>query len=140
MEEESVSNELSLSESAKANLQTAGKWVYVISIIGLTVTVFLIVISIYDYISLSSWNDVPSGGGVGYLMAIAFGYIIFGAGVFFFFPFFYLFKFSSNLKIAFRDDDSDALDNSFRYLKLHYMSIGILMLFPILYFLGIRIF
>ncbi|MEN2400379.1 hypothetical protein GKZ90_0011350 [Flavobacterium sp. MC2016-06] len=141
MEEDSVSNELLLSEEAKAHLLTAGKWVYIISIIGLIGAMFLIGSSIYSYISLSKWDNVSSGGGVGYLMAITLGYIFFGIGVFCFFPFYYLYKFSSNVKIAFRDDDSDALEFFFKYLKFHYMSIGILILIYLaVYFLIPRIF
>ena len=39
MDENSESNELLLSESAKDHLRTAANWVYVISIIGLTILI-----------------------------------------------------------------------------------------------------
>ncbi|WDF62844.1 hypothetical protein [Flavobacterium sp. KACC 22763] len=136
MEDNSVSEELLLSEGAKAHLQTAGKWVYVISSFGLLIVAFFILRLLYDYMSLSNWDDVPTGGGVGYIMIMELLPIYILAFLIIFFPLYYLYKFSLNVKIAFRDDDSEALEISFRYLKMHYMALGIGMLaYVVLYFL-----
>ncbi|MTH17575.1 hypothetical protein [Flavobacterium sp. LC2016-01] len=140
MEEKSEENELSLSESAKDHLRTAANWVYVISIIGLIVVMYGVLRLFYDYMNLSKWDDVPSGGGVGYFMAMAILPILLLICVVCFFPLYYLYKFSSNVRIAFRDDDSEALEDSFRYLKLHYITIGISPLCVIVYFLVVSIF
>ncbi|MEP6803590.1 MAG: DUF5362 family protein [Flavobacterium sp.] len=40
----------------------------------------------------------------------------------------YLFKFSSNAKKAFRENDTEALTHSLEYLKSHYKFIGIFMI------------
>jgi hypothetical protein len=141
MEENLVSNELSLSESAKDHLKTVGKWVYVISIIGLIGVMYIIVSLIYNYIIMSRMTDIPPGAGVGFYMIGLMTFFAFLMSILCFFPFYYLYKFSSNVKMAFNDDDSEALENSFRYLKLHYMSIGILILiYGIVYFSVLRIF
>ncbi|MNK80396.1 hypothetical protein D3C87_1001100 [compost metagenome] len=135
MKDNSVSEELLLSEGAKAHLQTAGKWVYVMSGIGLLIVAFFILRLLYDYLSLSTWDDVPAGGGVGYVMIMWLLPIYILTFLIIFFPLYYLYKFSLNVKIAFRDDDSEALEISFRYLKMHYMALGIGMLaYVVLYF------
>lgn len=135
MKDNSVSEELLLSEGAKAHLQTAGKWVYVMSGIGLLIVAFFILRLLYDYMSLANWDDVPTGGGVGYLMIMWLLPIYILTFLIIFFPLYYLYKFSLNVKIAFRDDDSEALEISFRYLKMHYMALGIGMLaYVVLYF------
>mgnify|MGYP003574870124 FL=1 len=121
MEENLDSNELFLSESAKEHLRTAGNWVYVISIIGLIIVTYSIISLIGDYMNLSNWDDVPSGGGVGYIMIMTLLPIFLTASAICFFPLYYLYRFSSNVRIAFRDDDSEALELSFRYLKFHYI-------------------
>lgn len=128
MKDNSVSEELLLSEGAKAHLQTAGKWVYVMSGIGLLIVAFFILRLLYDYMSLSTWDDVPAGGGVGYVMIMGLLPIYILTFLIIFFPLYYLYKFSLNVRIAFRDDDSEALEISFRYLKMHYMALGIGML------------
>jgi hypothetical protein len=139
MEENLVSDELNLSESAKNHLQVAGKWVYIMSIIGLTILMYGVVSLIYDYMNLYKWDDVPTGGGVGYLMSMMLFPVFLVMGIICFFPLYYLYKFSSNLKIAFGYDDSEALEISFRYLKFHYISIGILILIYIAYLLVVKI-
>ena len=141
MEENSVSDVLSINESAKAHLQTVSKWVFGISIIGIVGVLFLFSISIYDYILLSSCGDVPTGAGVGLYLIMIGTYFSFFISVVCFFPFYYLYKFSSYLKMALDVDDAELLENAFRYLKLHYKSIGILLLIlAAIYFLISRIF
>jgi hypothetical protein len=140
MEENSVSEELMLSETAKAHLKTAGKWVYAISIIGLTIIIFLILRLIYDDMEMSKWDDVPTGGGVGYALIMGMSVFFYMICVVIFFPLYFLFKFSSSLKMAFENDDSDSLETAFRYLKYHYIAIGVLPLSIISYFLLLRIF
>jgi hypothetical protein len=140
MEEKSEVNELSLNESAKNHLRTAANWVYVISIIGLIIVIGGITLEVYDYMNLSNWDDVPTGGGVGYLLIMFITQILLLTAMVCFFPLYYLYKFSLNVRIAFRDDDSEALEDSFRYLKLHYITIGISPLCVIVYFLVVSIF
>ncbi|MBL0738914.1 hypothetical protein JI750_18605 [Flavobacterium sp. GN10] len=141
MEDNSVSEELLLSEGAKAHLQAAGKWVYVISSIGLLIVTFFILHFLYDYMSLSAWDDVPTGGGVGYAMIMWLLPIYVLTFLIIFFPLYYLYKFSLNVKIAFRDDDSEALEISFRYLKMHYIALGIgILAYVVLYFLMSKFF
>ena len=61
----------------------------------------------------------------------------------YFFPVYYLNKFSSKLKLALRNNDSEILANSFEYLKSHYKYIGIMVLvilsFYVLILLGFLI-
>jgi len=141
MKDNLVSDELLLSEGAKAHLQTAGKWVYAMSSIGLLIVAFFILRLFYDYISLSTWNDVPTGGGVGYAMIMWLLPIYILIFLIIFFPLYFLYKFSLNVNIAFRDDDSEALEISFRYLKMHYMALGIgILAYVVLYFLMSKFF
>ena len=140
MEENLDSNELLFSESAKGHLRTAANWVYVISIIGLIIVIGGITALGYDYMKLSQWDDVPTGGGVGFVLMKIMSEILLLAGMVCFFPLYYLYKFSLNVRIAFRDDDSEALEDSLRYLKLHYIAIGISPLCVFVYFLLVSIF
>ncbi|KFF05178.1 hypothetical protein [Flavobacterium reichenbachii] len=140
MEENSVSCNLQFTDLAKSHLKAVSKWVSIISIIGLTVIIIAIITSVYDYIVISKIDDVPSGGGVGYFMISFMTYFLFLASVFCFLPMYFLYKFSSCLKMALENDDSDSLEISFRYLKFHYISIGVLPLCIFVYFLVVSIF
>lgn len=143
MEGNSDSNELSLSDVAKYHLEVAGNWIYAMSIVGLVIILYGIISIFYDYIKAPKWDDVPTGGGIGFYMIMSelplMLLVLLVVVVVCFFPLYYLYKFSSNVRMACRDDDSEALENSFRYLKLHYKSIGILILIYLAYFLVIKI-
>ena len=129
MEETSVFEkfELQLDESAKDFLKETAKWAYFLSIIGYVGIGLLVLIAIFagTFFSLMS-NSVPgmaaAGGSFGFMFSII--YLI--MALLYFFPVYYLNKFASNAKKAFRDNDSEALTNSFQYLKSHYKFIGIL--------------
>ncbi|MRX67869.1 hypothetical protein SAMN06265349_105246 [Flavobacterium resistens] len=140
MEENSVSEELLLSENAKAHLNTIAKWVYIMSIIALTIMIFLILRFIYDDIKMSNWDDVPAGGGVGYILIMEMSRIFYIICSMIFFPLYFLFKFSASLKMALECDDSDSLEMSFKYLKFHYLSIVIVPLCYIAYIFVASIF
>lgn len=129
MEETSVFEkfELQLDESAKDFLKETAKWAYFLSIIGFIGIGLLVLIAIFagTFFSLMS-NTVPgmaaAGGSFGFMFSII--YLI--MALLYFFPVYFLNKFASNAKKAFRDNDSEALTNSFQYLKSHYKFIGIL--------------
>ena len=128
MEETSVFEkfELQLNQSAKDFLKETAKWAYFLSIIGFVGIGFLIIAAIFAGAIFSTLgNTVPAMGTMGgsFGLMISVFYILFAA--IYFFPVYYLFKFASNAKTAFKDNDSEALTNSFEYLKSHYKFLGI---------------
>ncbi|MBF4465609.1 DUF5362 family protein [Flavobacterium sp. LC2016-12] len=129
MEETSVFEkfELQLDESAKDFLKETAKWAYFLSIIGFVGIGLLVVIAIFagTFFSLMS-NSVPGMAAAGGSFGIMFSIIYLIMALLYFFPVYFLNKFASNAKKAFRDNDSEALTNSFGYLKSHYKFIGIL--------------
>lgn len=129
MEEISVFEkfELQLDESAKDFLKETAKWAYFLSIIGFIGIGLLVLIAIFagTFFSLMS-NTVPGMAAVGGSFGFMFSIIYLIMALLYFFPVYFLNKFASNAKKAFRDNDSEALTNSFQYLKSHYKFIGIL--------------
>lgn len=130
MEETSVFEkfELHLDESAKDFLKETAKWAYFLSILGFIGVGFFVIIAIFAGTIFSTLGSTMPGmgaygGSFGVVMSVM--YLVLAAV--YFFPVYYLFKFSSNAKKAFRENDSEALTTSFGYLKSHYKFIGILM-------------
>lgn len=131
MEESSVFEkfELHLNESSKEFLKEINKWAYFLSIIGFVGIAFLVLIAVFAGALFSTMASTMPGMGMyggSFGAIISFGYLLLAA--LYFFPVYYLFKFSSNGKRAFRENDSEALTESFGYLKSHYKFIGILMI------------
>ncbi|WP_281231940.1 DUF5362 family protein [Flavobacterium gelatinilyticum] len=131
MEETSVFEkfELHLDQSAKDFLKEIGKWAYFLSILGFVGIGFFVIFAIFAGAIFSQLgSSIPGfgmyGGSFGTIMAVF--YLAFAA--IYFFPVYYLFKFASNIKRAFSENDSEALSTSLGYLKSHYKFIGILMI------------
>lgn len=131
MEENSVFEkfELQLDPTAKDFLKEATKWAYFLGIVGFVGIAFILIFAIFASAIFSTLgNTVPGmalyGGSFGAIISVMY----FAIAALYFFPVYYLFKFGSNGKKAFKEDDSQALTDSFGYLKSHYKFIGILMI------------
>lgn len=120
--------ELQLDSTAKDFLKETAKWAYFLSIIGFIGIGFLLLIAVFAGTIFSSLGTMQGMGGMGASFGAAMGAAYFLMAALYFFPVYYLFKFSSNAKKAFRDNDSAALTESFGYLKSHYKFFGILMI------------
>lgn len=120
--------ELQLDSTAKDFLKEAAKWAYFLSIIGFIGIGFLALIAVFAGTLFSRFNSMPGMAAYGGSFGTMIGVIYFLMAALYFFPVYYLFKFSSNAKKAFRDNDSQALTESIGYLKSHYKFFGILMI------------
>ena len=128
MEETSVFEkfELHLDESAKDFLKETAKWAYFLSILGFIGVAIMAIIALFAGTLFSTLGStVPRMGGMGGSFGVMIGVIYFALAAIYFFPVYYLNKFATNAKKAFRENDSEALTNSFEYLKSHYKFIGI---------------
>ncbi|WP_394776449.1 DUF5362 family protein [Flavobacterium sp.] len=131
MEENSVFEkfELQLNESAKGFLRETAKWAYFLSIVGFIGIGLLMIGAVFAGAFLATMGSViPGAGAMGSSFGAIMGVFYFILAAIYFFPVYYLFKFASNAKKAFRDNDTEALTNSLEYLKSHYKFIGIFMI------------
>ncbi|WP_269237448.1 hypothetical protein [Flavobacterium flavigenum] len=128
MEETSVFEkfELHLDESAKDFLKETAKWAYFLSILGFIGVAIMAVIALFAGTLFSTLGStVPGMAMMGGSFGVMIGVFYFALAAIYFFPVYYLNKFATNAKRAFRENDSEALTNSFEYLKSHYKFIGI---------------
>ncbi|MGO4773880.1 hypothetical protein ACEN2I_19710 [Flavobacterium sp. W22_SRS_FK3] len=128
MEETSVFEkfELHLEQSAKDFLKETAKWAYFLSILGFIGVGIMVIIALFAGTLFSTLGStVPGMGSVGGSFGVMIGVVYFALAGIYFFPVYYLNKFAANAKRAFRENDSEALTNSFEYLKSHYKFIGI---------------
>ncbi|EJL66796.1 hypothetical protein [Flavobacterium sp. CF136] len=129
MEETSVFEkfELHLDQSAKDFLKETAKWAYFLSImgfigIGLMVLLALFAGTLFSTMGSTLPGAIAMGGGS---FGVIMGVFYFAFAAIYFFPVYYLNKFGTNAKRAFKENDSEALTKSFEYLKSHYKFIGI---------------
>lgn len=125
--------DLKLNETAKGFLQETAKWAYFLSILGYIGIGFIVVAAVFAGTIFAAMGKMGGGmdGGMGSMGSLGGTFITIlylVIAVLYFFPVYYLNKFASNMKAAFRDNDTESLTNSFEYLKSHYKFIGILTL------------
>ncbi len=122
---------LKLNNHAKEFLKEAAKWTKFLSIVGFIAIGLLVVVALFFgaiFSSLSGFGDAGLGGG--FITVI---YLL--VAVLYFFPVYYMYKFSVNMKSALRENDEDTLTKAFEYLKSHYKFIGILTIIMISFYL-----
>jgi hypothetical protein len=135
--------ELQVNESAKGFLKEAAKWAYFLSILGYIGVGFIVIAAIFAGAIFTTIGHMMPLEQMG-MFSSAFGiimtvvYLLIAA--LYFFPIYYLNRFSSNLKTALRDNNSEKLANSFEYLKSHYKFIGILALIVLCFYALIIVF
>jgi hypothetical protein len=131
MEENSVFEkfELQLDQSAKDFLKETAKWAYFLSILGFVGIGLMMLIAVFAGTFFAAMGTaIPGASAMGSSFGVVMGIVYFIIAAIYFFPVYYLFKFASNAKKAFRDNDTEALTSSLGYLKSHYKFIGIFML------------
>lgn len=130
MEETSVFEkfELQLDQTAKDFLKETFKWAYFLGIIGFIGIGIIVIFAIFAGAIFSTLQNMPGmavyGGSFGTIISVVYFFL----AALYFFPVYYLFKFASNGKKAFKDNDTEALTTSLGYLKSHYKFVGIMML------------
>ncbi len=131
--------ELQLSDAGKGFLRTTAKWASFLAILGFIGLGFMLIFAFIMIAAGSAVSSMPAmstgpmaviGGSIGFI------YLIFVA--LYFFPVYYLYKFSSKIKAAFLSNDSAELNEGLGYLKSHYKFVGIVTIIVIsLYILAI---
>lgn len=98
------------------HLKETRKWTMFISILGFIFTGLCVLIIPFVLFSTFKGSSFTELAVVVPLLLVS---------VIYFFPIYYLFKFSSYSKIAIDSKNSESLEASFKYLKLHYRFMGI---------------
>jgi hypothetical protein len=132
-ENEYISNrgqecELAITPQSVNFLGETAKWAKFLAIVGIVWICLMVLFGLGVTIvamAMPEMNNETLGGGVSLpLCYYAIIYVIIAAISFM--PVYYLLKFSSNMKLALKSNNTQALTNAFQYLKSHYKFIGIL--------------
>lgn len=116
---------LELNQLAKDALREGAKWTFFLSIMGFIGVGIMVLAAIFMTIALSSVpSELDSYGMFGAMKGfISLFYLL--MAVLYFFPIYYLYKYSSNVKTALQFNDSNLLADAFVNLKSHHKFLGI---------------
>ncbi len=119
------SENITLSTSSLQNLNETRKCTMFLSIVGFVAVGFLLIVAFFFNSIMGSFPDTsgsPMPAGFGVLGTVAYLLI----AVLYFFPIYYLFKFSENMKTGIELKAEANMEQAFSYLKSHYKFMGIL--------------
>ncbi|MBD3638874.1 MAG: hypothetical protein HUJ25_16090 [Crocinitomicaceae bacterium] len=112
-----------INQKIKDDLIKTTKWSKFISIVGFVGLGFMILAAL-----MILANPVR---GFGRVQMSNIGYVYFIMALIYFFPIYYLFKFSTNLKSGLESATQISVDEGFNYLRKHYQYVGIVMIIVI---------
>jgi hypothetical protein len=128
---------LHLNDQAVSALKEGARWTYFLSILGFVGVGLMVVASIFMSTIFSSLPNASEGNfnnemgfnpsGFGSLITVL--YLIFA--VIYFFPVYYLYKYSTGIKKAIHNKSSELIANAFVHLKSHHKFIGVSVLIVI---------
>ncbi len=125
---------MSLSQESKQHLNETRKWTFFLAIVGFVFIGLMVLISLFmgTIFQELGADTMP-------FPSFFIGFIYIAMGALYFFPIYYLFKFSTNMKNALVHDQEDSLNDAFRFLKSHYKFMGIftIIIFTIYLLMGL---
>jgi membrane-anchored glycerophosphoryl diester phosphodiesterase (GDPDase) len=125
---------MSLSQQSRQHLNETRKWTFFLAIIGFVFIGLIIILGFSMGTIMQELGDdaIPFPG-----FFMGFIYLVMAA--LYFFPIYYLFKFSTNMKNALLHNIDENLDDAFKNLKSHYKFMGIftIVIFSIYLIMGL---
>lgn len=112
---------LQISKSSVAYLKETSGWTLFFAVLGFIFVGILVLGAFFVGIFFSTFYDVEMVPGLELIMSG----IYFIIGIIYFFPIYYLYRFSTNMKKAIENNDNDNLDVAFKNIKSHYKFMGI---------------
>ncbi|MCB0630718.1 MAG: DUF5362 family protein [Saprospiraceae bacterium] len=128
--------ESTLSDQMRLYIKEIASWSFFLSIVGFVFIGFMVLFGLFAGVILSSIMGNEMMGMMGMMGPGLMSGLYLVLALVYFFPVFYLFRFSSKAKTALRTGDDTELTVAFENLKSHYKFMGILTIVIIsLYFL-----
>lgn len=121
MQEFLKEDEIGITQIGIKYIKETANWAQLLSIIGFIFVGLIVIGSIFAGTMLSQFEEFAALPFPGFL--ISFIYLL--IAIIYFFPVYYLYKFSSEVKRAIAFKDSKALESGLKNLKSHYKFLGI---------------
>ena len=125
------STSIILDENAIEHLRIARKWSNFLSIIGIVIIGIMLIamVGILILASLFPQDELVRFTALSQMLPLVVMLLIYGI------PIYYLYQFGKYSKIAINNHDSEAISLAFKYLKLHYRFMGILVIVVLVFYL-----
>ena len=114
--------ELNISANIKQFLKEISNWSFFLSIVGFVGIGLMVIIGLLFGTIMSSFDNTTAYD-LGYTAGVGVFYVV--IALIYFFPVYYLYKFSRKMKSALHSQNNDDFESAFSNLKSHYKFVGI---------------
>jgi magnesium-transporting ATPase (P-type) len=125
MESSPEPDRIEITPSILNSLNSTRKWTMFLSVLGFIFLGLLIIFGLVTSTFLTAFKTREANLGFSESMFIV---VFIIAAAIYFFPVFYLFRFSRNMRDAIQTHNQDKLDKAFRNLRIYFTYIGILLI------------
>lgn len=142
--DQNISDEMNLTPMAESFLLTTAKWGKFMAIVGFVVVGLLVLGAIFMNVLIGMFtgelmNAIPSDAAIGEgaligVMQTTYTILFIVVAVLYFFPTFYMYKFSVKAINAVNERNADDIELSFKNLKSYFKFMGILTIIMIAYY------
>ena len=114
--------QLTINTKSKAFLKEIAKWAFFFSILGFIGIAFMLILAIF---SNAIFNAIPQAKLVPFNLGLVMTFVSLILAIIYFFPVYYLMKFSTRMKQSLATKNDATLADAFEVLKSHYKFIGV---------------
>jgi len=125
METSSDDRKIEIGPEVLDHLNSTRKWTTFLAILGFIFLGLLLIAGLATSLFLTTFNTTEANLGIPESMMILIFIVI---GAIYFFPVFFLFRFSRNIRDAIQNLDQQKLQKGFRNLRLYFTYIGIMII------------
>ena len=116
--------QITINNKSKSFLKEIAKWAFFLSILGFIGIAFLVILALFSNLIFATIQQAqPQAFPIDLGMTMTITYLF--LAVIYFFPVYYLMKFSTKMKKAFASKKDETLADAFELLKSHYKFIGV---------------
>jgi len=127
MEQSNNLFELHVDHNGSSFLREIAKWSKFLSIVGFVMIGLMLLVILFAGSSMATMFSATAGE-AGKLVGMIYIGVIAAIMLIYFFPCLYLFRFSTKMQVALRNNDQDTLNASFENLKSCFKFMGIFMI------------
>jgi heme/copper-type cytochrome/quinol oxidase subunit 2 len=125
METSSEDRKIEMGSEILDSLNSTRKWTTFLAVLGFIFLGLIIVAGLATSLFLTTFNTTEANLGIPESLMILIFIVI---GAIYFFPVFFLFRFSRNMRDAIQNLDQQKLQKGFRNLRLYFTYIGIMVI------------
>ena len=114
--------QLTINTKSKSFLKETAKWAFFLSILGFIGIGFMVLLGVFSSVI---FNAIPQAKLVPFDLGLAMTLTYLFLAIIYFFPVYYLMKFSTKMKQALATKNDETLADAFDVLKSHYKFIGV---------------